>query len=220
MKTIIIKSRRIEQLEQLKTFKLRVSNHTTDDQIKKDPLIKPYLTPTLKKKKVTSLDEFRNLVITRYKKLKAIELKELEDKLESIKQAKPIKSISISVDWSLSRTWGMNPKAEIRVDYKDSTCEHFESRRVSGCGYCKLSTAIAEAANQSPAILKLLEKLRKVKDRPYGVRIPTNDHARLSVGVGVNSFKRVFEALGYRMECVVSNKVMDVYTIKYGLGKK
>ena len=56
---------------------------------------------------------------------------------------KPVKSITITIEWKKSRTWGMNPNANAQVEYKDGTYDT-GSASASGCGYDKESTVIRE----------------------------------------------------------------------------
>lgn len=71
-------------------------------------------------------------------------------KLDRVVKAPDLTSISISVDWVRSRTWGYNPTA------KAYTNNGTFIGRASGCGYDKESAAIAEALNQCDSILKAL----------------------------------------------------------------
>ncbi len=95
-------------------------------------------------------------------------------------------SDSITVEWIDSRTWGSNP----RIMHHGEKCTN-----VSGCGYCKHSTALAEALRW----LGETEELRHAIGR--------------KAGVGVSSVQSELAAQGWKLECVASGKKFDVYTI-------
>lgn len=89
-------------------------------------------------------------------------------KIEAAETAPDLTSITIDIEWTKSRTWGYNPHAEMVNSH--------ETRRTfgnaSGCGYDKRSAAVAEALNQSPAVLKILYTLKE-----EGLKEGKNDHS-------------------------------------------
>lgn len=128
-----------------------------------------------------------------------------------------ISEIVITVEWVKSRTWGMNPKANVTVykdsEYGKSRIGSRESRFVSGCGYDKESTAIAEALNEFLPVRRLLCKAIDIDvSLPYGIAnysgIP-----HFSGGVGSDCFWRVFEVLGFSVNHVSGTKTTDVWVI-------
>lgn len=76
-------------------------------------------------------------------------------KLDRVKNAPDLVFISVSVDWVKSRTWGYNPRVEIRTN----TGTFYGT--ASGCGYDKESAAIANALNQCDSVLKALYLLKE-----------------------------------------------------------
>jgi hypothetical protein len=122
--------------------------------------------------------------------------------------------IGITVEWKRSAMWGMNPKAEIAVRKTGEWSKRFESRSVSGCGFDKESTAIAEALNQSLSIRKLLcMAIDNGVELPYGFETYSGIPA-FSGGVGVSCFREIFEVLGYKWESIADTKTTNVYTIR------
>lgn len=77
--------------------------------------------------------------------------------LEAIENANDFYKINIIVEWVNSKTWGANPHATAEIWSKDKNgapkYEYFKGT-ASGCGYDKESAAIAQALNQSNAVLK------------------------------------------------------------------
>ena len=43
--------------------------------------------------------------------------------IESARNQKPVKTITINIEWNRSRTWGWNPNAEACVEYQDGSFE-------------------------------------------------------------------------------------------------
>lgn len=93
---------------------------------------------------------------------------------------------TITVEWKRSATWGANPS----IDYMGKCCN------VSGCGYCKLSTALAET----------LRFLFPVDSEPYNQIWQTG-------GAGEGRTMSVLASLGYKLDKVTSGKTYDVYTL-------
>ena len=110
------------------------------------------------------------------------------------------------MEWTSSRTWGANPKATIRVGY-----DSFVSGSISGYGYDKESTAIAEAFNQSEKLRGILYKNRDKISGKYGYH---KKSFTLSGGVGSNCFWMIFKACGYDVKHVAYGKMYDVWNIK------
>ena len=137
--------------------------------------------------------------------------------IDAAAAAGEIESIDIGVEWVKSRTWGSNPTATARI----RTTAGYASYKghASGCGYDKESAAIADALNQSPAMVKALiiasdgGKLTRGNGFPYGARVGTWG-ANLSGGVGVESYRTLFEYMGYEWDRVASGKSFDAYTIR------
>ena len=148
-------------------------------------------------------------------------------RLEAAAKAPVITSASISVTWAKSRTWGANPTAEFW-----NAGEGYTTGHASGCGYDKESTAIAEAMNQSPAVLRILYTLGEAAlergESPasetacigYNWAGCIGYGAGYSVlpyyegGVGSSCFWSILEKAGYKVRCAGSGKMFDCYTIE------
>lgn len=96
-------------------------------------------------------------------------------------------SYSFTVEWIDSRTWGSNP----RIMHHGGKCTN-----VSGCGYCKHSTALAEA----------LRWLGNTEDEQHAIG--------RKGGCGVSSVKEALAAQGWILESVAGGKRFDCYTIR------
>lgn len=146
--------------------------------------------------------------------MKEIDKDEAEtmQKIEWVAQAAEPEYINISVEWHRSRTWGNCPKVEAR------TTGGYFTGSASGCGYDKESAAIAQALNQSRAVLKALydvkeQNIEKSNEECLGYGSGYGILPALAGGVGVSCFRSIFERLGYKWECTASGKTFDVYSV-------
>lgn len=145
------------------------------------------------------------------------------------KAQKPVKTLTINIEWKKSRTWGSNPTAYAEVSFHDGTYTRSREYKASGCGYDKESTVIAEAFNEFLRY-KLYEK-RKLKssingeavNHPYGVyyydgkdQKPSESGyistPRFNGGVGTSCYTNGIAAfIGGKFECIASGKTFDAY---------
>ena len=93
----------------------------------------------------------------------------------------------VHIDWRKSRTWGNNPVIENH--YGEKCCN------VSGCGYCKESTALAD----------VLQFLGETEEQQ-------NSIARTG-GAGVSSVVDALKAIGWKLEAIARPKTADVYQL-------
>lgn len=130
-------------------------------------------------------------------------------KIEAERAQKPVKSITINIEWKKSRTWGNNPRCEAAVHFHDGTFERSPVYTCSGCGYDKESTVIADVFN---AYLKYkLHKSGMVEaEKPYGMRC-TADWKYYEGGVGTSCYYRIAEFIGGTFKNLASGKTFDVY---------
>lgn len=136
-------------------------------------------------------------------------------RIESERNQKPVKSITITIEWRKSYMWGSNPHAEAAVSFQDGTFERADGFTASGCGYDKESTVIAEIFNRFLKY-KLYTKLKG--DSPYGMYYGTTalsqapDHLSYTGGVGTSCYYRIAEFIGGEFVNVASGKTFDVFT--------
>lgn len=154
------------------------------------------------------------------------------EKLEKAAAAPDLDNVSISVEWKRSPTWGYNPTATItaRAGGRYETY----TRTASGCGYDKRTAAAGAALNQSASIKKMLYT---AKENALATMTPENIEAAkkgyvfgsesnrdfihygagygvlpyFEGGVGISSFKGVFEACGYKCTADHETKYTDFY---------
>lgn len=128
--------------------------------------------------------------------------------VEAEKNQKPVKSITISIEWKKSRMWGSNPHASASVSFQDGTYGNFDGFTCSGCGYCKESTVIAEIFNQ---FLKYkLYGLKKTDKTPYGIYL-RDDYKSYSGGIGTSCYPAISKYIGGNFKTVASGKTFDVF---------
>lgn len=128
--------------------------------------------------------------------------------IAAAENAKDANDISVSVEWTRSRTWGANPHAAVRA-YSRATYG-----AASGYGYDKESTAIAQAFNENPEVMKIVyNHAEKGGSFDYGIR-SWGGVPYFEGGVGVSCYEKIFRALGFSWRCVASGKMYDAYFIE------
>ncbi len=133
-------------------------------------------------------------------------------RIETEKNQKPVKNLTISIEWKKSRTWGHNPHAEARVEFHDGTYTRRDGYTASGCGYDKESTVIAAVFNDF-----LLYKLWAITDfqgKPYGISAGNYDgreYRSYEGGIGTSCYDSISRFIGGTFEHVASGKSFDVY---------
>ncbi|NBT48781.1 MAG: hypothetical protein EBT07_13365 [Actinobacteria bacterium] len=148
--------------------------------------------------------------------------KRLQKEVENHKAQKPIESLTITIEWKKSRTWGMNPHAEGRVVYKDGYCAT-GTAKASGCGYCKRSTVIADLFNQFLRYKLHSPEVMTQTPTPYGIVTPrAHDHQFSPYymgGIGEGCFQRISEYIGGNWESISWTKTCEVYRYTEGAQK-
>ena len=139
--------------------------------------------------------------------------------IEAQKNQKPVKSLTITIEWRKSRMWGMNPHATGQVVYKDGVHERFFAK-ASGYGYDKKSQVIADLFNQ---VLKyrlwdeaIMSKAFEGR-RPYGIFAPKVRDDGLPLcphfegGIGAECYRDISEYIGGKWEQIVNTPTCDVF---------
>jgi len=147
------------------------------------------------------------------------ELASINEEVNALVYSKaPKQEIIINLEWTRSSTWGACPKASAYIG-RDGIGD-IESERITGCGYCKTSTAVAQVLNQIPA---LLSKLTRIKNQSKNITRKNCDIfgygsgcgvlPRIEGGVGVSCYPQILESIGGSFETVSSGKTFDVYRV-------
>lgn len=128
----------------------------------------------------------------------AKQLKTQLDKLSSVSNApsKMPNDLILTINFYKNRTWGYCPKGN--DNYGHSTDS------ITGCGYCKESTATAQLLNQNASILKRLYALKdseaeKSNHEVLGYGSGYGILPSFEGGVGVSCHVRILERLGYKV---------------------
>ncbi len=99
-------------------------------------------------------------------------------------------SFTLTIVWVKSKTWGTTPTIR---NFKGETIA-----RVSGYGFCKESTILAD----------VLQFLFPIGSEPYR-------RIRMLDGCGVNSIKRELALNGYELEEIqTTSKSVSIYTVR------
>jgi hypothetical protein len=128
---------------------------------------------------------------------------------KSYREQTPIRSLTISITWIRSRTWGSNPGAECKVITTEGHHLNSPIFRASGCGYDKESTVIAEAFNyylRYRLHLPLNLSSFRNNEKPYGLA-----RYYYEGGIGTNCYYDISTAIGGSFEKIASGKTFDVF---------
>lgn len=151
--------------------------------------------------------------------------------VENEKNQREVESLTITIEWKRSATWGSNPNATVEVTYKSGENRFYRDQQVfkcSGCGYDKESTVIAEIFNKYLKY-KLYQK-HEWKDRinqkdtnhPYGVYYYNGDIEKqdesgyiykpsFNGGVGTECYYKIAEFIGGKFENVANGKTFGAF---------
>jgi len=176
-----------------------------------------YIKDLTKAQKQKSEKEIRKIIIEKNIKENTKRLEKFFKQCDEIAKAETPKNIIISVSWAKSKTWGANPHAEVWAS------GFYTIGSASGCGYDKLSTAIAIAFNKNNSILKLIytnyeKALRKNKNISiresvgYGLGYITPS---FDGGVGYSCFRNFFHNIGAKVNTWTEGKNWDSMTIEF-----
>lgn len=179
---------------------------------------------TKKQQEIKNLKEVKALLIDKVLKHQENEVQKLSKHLNEVGEAPELSMASISVEWKKNRTWGANPTAEARI-YSSGSFNYTKSGSVGGCGYDKLSTAVANALNIDNSILKALyarkekQPAKSLRD-VFGYGSGYGILPRLEGGVGVSCYPDIFETAGYTFRQTHSGKTFDTFEISKGVKRR
>ena len=82
-----------------------------------------------------------------------------------------VKEVEIHIGWIKSKAWGMNPHATCYVELKNGSFFSKNGFAVSGWGYGKESSVVAQVCNDilSGMLYRALNNKRKREKIPYGI---------------------------------------------------
>ena len=155
---------------------------------------------------------------TEARKADRLALKEAA-RISAERNQKPIESLTITIEWKKSRTWGSNPNAEGVAIFKNGT-RATATAKCSGCGYDKESTVIADIFNQFLKYKLWAMSREQIKGgngsqdsglAPYGIDCYNDGNRYFSVGIGTSCYTAISEYIGGTFEHVSSGKTFDVY---------
>jgi len=163
-------------------------------------------------------------IIKQYEKRLNTELT-LLTRVNKIKPYKIGNKFSITICWAKSRMWGNNPQAELNI-FKGEIGEYktYKSDRITGCGYCKESTATAEVLNQDAKILHDMYKIKNnanikeknthdINTKLFGYGSGYNELPKFEGGVGITCHIDILKKLGFEVEHISNTTNTDTYLI-------
>ena len=159
--------------------------------------------PKGKRIKSFTIEDLKTYLLKRITKNNIKATEAVNKEYDLIESAPDFESLTLTVEWKRSATWGANPHAELKVWSKGSFAIY--KANANGCGYCKLSAVMADVFNQSLSLRKLILNSETLC---YGMR----DTTFASGGVGLSSLQNAFDVLGYKLKQTASGKTFDVFT--------
>jgi|GEM_PF-1883752 len=180
------------------------------------------LLPKGKNMSSFSFDGYKAYLIARKEKAVNKSIEREVNKIKTVFNAGELIGVKISVEWKRSQMWGSNPSAECWASFikKDGNRDsvYVTSGSIGGCGYDKLSTAVARCLTQINEVLKPLyakkeKNITKDNRDLLGYGSGSSLLPYIEGGVGTSCYPRIFEGIGYKFETVASGKSFDVFTI-------
>lgn len=173
------------------------------------------------KQKTKTLDEQKKVIFKKLQNEYKKQLLEQAAKLEKVQLAPRFISAVVSVEWERSATWGKNPRATAKITTENGTTV-LTGSSVSGCGFDKLSEAIARVLNASASVLQVIfdkfeealttderATLRAVLGYGSGYELPAFEG-----GCGVSTIRSIFEVCGFQFEEVASGSNFNVFEVR------
>ena len=174
-------------------------------------------------------ESVKNYLIGRKEKQTNKSIEREVNRVNEVANAGTLIDVKINIEWKRSQMWGNNPKAECWYSYTDAEGKYKSgyvvSGSISGCGYDKQSTVVANCLNQINEVLKPLyiNKNKATEVIPssqselnrelfgygsgYGI-LPS-----IEGGVGVSCYNSIFDSIGYKFQTIASGKTFDSYLI-------
>lgn len=223
----LINEIRTDKLTKLEEFKKEINKFKHAELIEQCGKYRLFnsLIPKSKDISKLTLKELKAYLILREEK---IVYKSIESKVNDIKEimsAGELHEITINIEWTKSATWGANPRGEGWVRFKLPEGMHSERKEcagVTGCGFDKLSTAVANVLNQFAPLLKKLyaykdKELKKGNTKNlremFGYGSGYGILPRLEGGVGVECYPVILDKIGFKFTRISNGKSFDVFQI-------
>ena len=198
----------------------------SDDDEDRDRIIEHYTTQYMQSKyKAGAIptDIMIRKALRAIDQVEAKQIAKIQDDINSVFSTEgiTINAVEVSVDWVRSSTWGLNPHATVTIHYGGDQYYWMDYMgTASGCGYDKLSTAIASAINQSAVFRRdismlYLSRRRYSKDRiPCGISGSSWTIPHFEGGTGFSSFDSIMRELGFNRTSFAESKNHDYYLYK------
>ena len=140
---------------------------------------------------------------------------EIKSDLKNLYNLEEWDNFSTCVEWSKNPYWGMNPHAEIWGN-------GYFTGSASGCGYDKLSSAIADALNKNYSALKLVYNLyeKELRKNPNATPHTVNYgmgylYPYYEGGVGYSCFSQIFKKAGAKVNEHLATNTSNIMIIKF-----
>ena len=212
-KQYYINSRTFTERETLKNIntilKLKNIDLQNMEEWKKNRLAEHLTNKQYQLFKNNELKELKK-ILRRYKEKAKNNLQAATEKAKEsyndIKALKDIKKATFEIEWSKTRgAYGYQCKCYSKIEYKNGSYNYYESEKTSGCGYDKASSALSYNMNKTCKILLVKYGNKILKDTNKHYNCYACENLYFSYGVGVNSYKSMFEYFGFKTNVIYHN---------------
>jgi len=210
-----------ENAKQVSEFTTFLNECNTVEEILNKWGLTQYMTKGAKTKSWI-FEDLKAYILKRYNDDKNKSLLSKVSHINTIFESGELIEAKIVVEWKKSQMWGSNPNAVLDLTFLDKEGfkrhERFSSGSISGCGFDKCSTAVANVLNQCNPILKSLYVLKDqnpeaVNRELFGYGSGYGVLPNFEGGVGVSCYPSIFDKIGFDFKTIASGKSFDVYTV-------
>lgn len=145
-------------------------------------------------------------------KIKTARAKAKADRvIQSEKNQRRVKSMTLKIGWKRSYEYGMTPHLRGTVGFVGGGYETTKVYKTFGSGYCKTSTVLGMVFND---YLKY-ELWARLDDMslPYGARVDEDSAMFSDGGAGIDTMRGIIQHFGGDMTHPVDEKTFDVFKV-------
>lgn len=143
-----------------------------------------------------------------------------QEEVNAQKNQKPVKSMTITIDWEIGSMRANQAKATAIITYQDGSIGYIETDRTEGYGYDKESTVLSRLFNDTLRyrLWDIETHIKKKEKAPYGINLNKGNtyiyNPSYSYGVGTSCYYDISEFIGGEFKHIVSSKTRYTFTMK------
>ncbi|MGN0240066.1 MAG: hypothetical protein ACI4CS_00105 [Candidatus Weimeria sp.] len=142
--------------------------------------------------------EAEEAAVARMKKILGRRLDASCDRIICAESEPEVKEIEVSVSWKENREYGnLDPVVEITLSFGAVKAPEVLTGTADGAGYEKISSAAAEALNESDAVLKMILDADEAEKRAVNAVNYSGPVPKFRRGVGMEAVEKAFSRFGF-----------------------